>query len=224
MREQDRKDIQKILESIPDEFRVIESEIYQDKIKEFYKISKQIDDKQLEIEENLIQLSDKENLVRLADIGDVKSYRKIEKIIKNNNNPEFKEFANVALKFARMNLEHQLSDEPIAFISSGLGGKGNKLRYYFVLRSKENIGPEREQKLKDELIIICNHSDSEFESIENFWSYVLIKVLVSFEFAIGNVIDELIEKCQFCDKDYFCTNVERPSKELIEQWINGEFD
>ena len=163
-------------------------------------------------------------MVRLAEIGDVKSYRKIEEIIQKRANPELIEFAYVALKFARINLENQLSDEPIGFISSGLGGKGNKLRYYFVIKSAENISQEREQRIQDQLKLICLKSDSEFETIENFGNYVLIKILVSIDFAIGNVIEQLIEKCNFADKEYFCTNVEKPTNELIEKWINDEIE
>lgn len=221
MTEQERKEVQKILDSIPDEIRVIENAINQDIIEEFYKISDQIVDKSLDNEETL---SNKEKLVKLAETGDVKSYRKIEEIIQSNENLELNEFAYVALKFGRLNLENYLSDEPIGFISSGLGGKGNKLRYYFVIKSSENIDVEREMKIKGELQIICSYSYSELESIENFGNYVLIKILVSIEIAIGNVIEGLIDKCKFADKEYFCTNVERPTCELIESWMNGELE
>jgi len=121
-------------------------------------------------------------------------------------------------------LENQLSDEPIGFISSGLGGKGNKLRYYFVIKSAEKISEEREQFIKDELRLICWNADSEFETIENFGNYVLVKILVSVDYAIGSVIEDLIDRCNFADKEYFCTNVEKPTNELIEQWINGDIE
>jgi len=121
-------------------------------------------------------------------------------------------------------LESQLSDEPVGFISSGLGGKGNKLRYYFAITSDENINPKREEHITEELELICRKTDSEVESIENFGKYILVRILVSMEHAIGLVIEALIEKCDFADEGYFCTNVERPTEELIARWMSGEFD
>jgi len=220
----EKKEIKKILDSIPDEFRVIENQINQKTIEEFYELSDQIIEDTLNNKVDFTKKTDKEKLVVLAEIGDIKSYRKIEEIIKENRNIDLVEFAHVALKFARLNLENQLSDEPIGFISSGLGGKGNKLRYYFVIKSSNRVNKSREQKIREELNLICTNSDSELESIENFGNYVLIKILVSIEYAIGNIIEQLIQKCQFADKEYFCTNVERPTNELIEKWINDEIE
>lgn len=216
----EKNEIRKILDSIPEQFRVIEDNINQSAIQEFYDLRERITNN--ENEEGHILNSSKEELVRLAEIGDVKSYRRIEEIIQERAIPNLKEFAYVALKFARINLENQLSDEPIGFISSGLGGKGNKLRYYFVIKSTEHIGEKKELRIKNELKLICLNSDSDLETIENFGNYVLIKILVSIDFAIGNIIEQLIDKCNFADKEYFCTNVERPTNQLIEKWINDE--
>lgn len=218
----EKNEIRKILDSIPEELRVIGDKINQSAIEEFYDLNGQIGDDEREIEST--QNLNKEKLVRLARNGDVKSYRRIEEIIQKTENSDLEEFGYVALKFARINLENQLSDEPIGFISSGLGGKGIKLRYYFVIKSAEKISEEREQIIQDELRLICLNSDSEFETIENFGNYVLVKILVSVDFAIGSVIEDLIDRCNFADKEYFCTNVEKPTNELIEKWINGEIE
>ena len=188
----EKNEIRKILDSIPEELRVIGDKINQSAIEEFYDLNGQIGDDEREVEST--QNLNKEKLVRLARNGDVKSYRRIEEIIQKTENSDLEEFGYVALKFARINLENQLSDEPIGFISSGLGGKGNKLRYYFVIKSAEKISEEREQIINDELRLICLNSDSEFETIENFGNYVLVKILVSVDFAIGSVIEDLIDR------------------------------
>lgn len=218
----EKNEIRRILDSIPEELRVIGDKVNKSAIEEFYYLSERIDSN--EREDKNTQSPNKEKLVRLAKNGDVKSYRRIEEIIQETENSGLEEFAYVALKFARINLENQLSDEPIGFISSGLGGKGNKLRYYFVIKSTDKISEEREQMIQDELRLICLNSDSEFETIENFGNYVLVKILVSIDFAIGNIIEGLIDRCKFADKEYFCTNVEKPTNELIEKWINGEIE
>lgn len=62
-------------------------------------------------------------MVCLSEIGDVKSYRRIEEI-KKSGKPEILDFSFAALKFTGLNLENDLSDEPIGFISNELEGKG----------------------------------------------------------------------------------------------------
>lgn len=229
MTEEEKSEILKLVASIPDEFRVIESQINFEVIDEYYELLEELDGQP----DNLDELGNWENikskeaikklLVKLSKIGDVPSYRKIERIIEAQNS-EIMAFAHVALKFARMNLENQLSDEPIGFISSGLGGKGNKLRYYFAITSDEKIEKDKETFIVDELQKVCARCDSEFEEIENHGNYVLIKILVSIDFAIGIVIEELINECPFIDEGYLCTNVEKPTVEFINQWINGELE
>ncbi len=229
MNEIEKNIIVELLESIPNEFRVIESQINSKSLAEYYelleKLKKEVQSDKLKDLETWSNLKSgkkiKELLVALSEIGDVKSYRRIEEIIESKN-PEINQLAHVALKFARLNLENQLLDEPIGFISSELGGKGNKLRYYFAIKSEKDIEEEKKLVIVKELREICKRSDSEFEQIENHGNYVLIQILVSIDFAIGNVIEELIEKCPFLDQEYLCTNVEKPTNEFVYKWIKGE--
>lgn len=228
MTEQEKDEILKFLESVPNEFRVIENQINPERIDEYYEILERLDDiNELNKTEELSELKSekqfKEKLVRLSEIGNVKAYREIEKITKSKKS-EIRDFAFVALKFARLNLENQLSDEPIGFISSGLGGKGNRLRYFFAIKSEEEIGEEQESIIVKELRRVCERNDSEFEEIENHKNYVLVKILVSMDYAIGNVIEELINKCLFVEEEYLCTNVERPTDEFIRKWIRNEIE
>ncbi len=231
MEEKDKNEIENLLKSIPDEFRVIENKIKGEIINEYYELLENIDNKSqikiLQSQNHWKNLNSpnkiKELLVCLSEIGDVKSYRKIEEIIKSRN-PEILNFSFVALKFARLNLENYLSDESVGFISSELGGKGNKLRYYFVLKSIEKIEKDNESKIVNELHNICNQSDSEFEEIENHGNYILIKILVSIDFAIGDIIEKLTNKYPFIDKEYICTNVEKPTIEFIEKWMINKIE
>jgi hypothetical protein len=61
----------------------------------------------------------------------------------------------LALQENRMLLQTSLLDEQQFFISTGLGGKGKKLRYYlvFINRNRNELLTKTQQKLvKDELI------------------------------------------------------------------------
>ncbi len=219
MTEKEKNEILEILDSIPTEFRIIENRINTEKIEEYYKLSEPNSKKEADINH-----FEKEKLVKLSKQGDVKSYRTIEKTIKDTADKDLIDFAFVALKFARMNLENLLIDEPIGFISTGLGGKENKLRYFFAIKTNGETEKIQEAKILSELEKICDSSESEIESLENFGNYALIKILVPMEQAIGNIIDSLTIKCDFLEKNYFCTNVERPSKELLEKWTNNELE
>jgi hypothetical protein len=229
MNKKEKSEIENILKTIPNKFRVIENKINARNIDEYYNIADDLENKNhgeiLQNQDNWRELKFQKDLkkllVCLSEIGDVKSYRKIEEIIKNCKS-EILDFSYVALKFARMNLENNLSNEPIGFISTELGGKGNKLRCYFVVKSKDKIEKDRESKINDELKIICNQNDSELEEIENHGKYILVKILVSIDYAIGEIIDKLTSKCLFLDENYICNNVEKPTKEFIEKWMNNK--
>lgn len=98
------------------------------------------------------------------------------------------------------------------------------MRYYFVVTSKDKIEKDKESRIIDELKNICDQKDSEFEEIENQGKYVLIKILVSIDYAIGNIIEKLTTKCSFLDEEYICSNVEKPPKEFIEKWMNNKLE
>ena|SRR5680860_1287255 len=231
MNNKEKSEIENLLKSIPNDFRVIENKINTKVIDEYYEMARSLEDKN---QNEIIQNQDKwrelefveeikELLVCLSEIGDVKSYRKIEEITKSGNS-EILDFSYVALKFARLNLENNLSDEPIGFISTELGGKGNKLRYYFVVKSKDEIEKDRESKIINELKNICDQNDSEIEEIENHGRYILVKILVSIDIAIGNIIEKLTNKYSFLDEEYICDNVEKPKTEFIKKWMNNELE
>lgn len=229
MDEKEKLEIENLLKSFPDEFRVIENRINAKTIDEYYKIAHDLEHKyQTEIIQNQVEWTElqtqkeiKELLVYLSQIGDVKSYRTIEDITKNGN-PEILDFSFVALQISRLKLENNLSDEPVGFISSALGGKGNKMRCYFVVYSKGEIEKAKESKISSELKGICVESDSELEEIENHGRYILVKILVSMNYAIGSIIDNLTSKFSFLEEEYICTNVEKPTKEFIENWMASD--
>lgn len=231
MNKAEKTEIKNLLKSIPNEFRVIENKINSKVIDEYYKVADGLEDKnQAEIIQNQDKWTElksqkdiKELLVCLSKIGDVKSYRKIEEITKSGK-PKILAFSYVALKFARLNLENNLSDEPIGFISTELGGKENKLRYYFVVKSKDKIEKDKEIKIINELKDICNQNDSELEEIENHGKYILVKILVSMDYAIGNIIGKLTSKCLFLDEEYICNNLEKPTKQFIGKWMENKLE
>jgi hypothetical protein len=77
-------------------------------------------------------------LVLLAHRGTPESCRTIEKYVKISER-NLRDWALLSLKECRAFLESVLLQEEGGFISTGLGGKDNKLRYYFIVSSKEGL-------------------------------------------------------------------------------------
>ena len=71
-------------------------------------------------------------LSRFAASKDVKAYRLLEEYARHPDD-DVRDWAYMALMESRISLETRLSDEKQVYISTGLGGKGDKLRYYVLM-------------------------------------------------------------------------------------------
>ena len=87
--------------------------------------------KDLIFDENVPTDEKKILLVQLASTNHVEAYRTIEKYLRKPNIKLY-EWAYIALLESRLLLESQILDEDRILVTSGLGGKGNKLRYFIV--------------------------------------------------------------------------------------------
>jgi|GEM_PF-3169489 len=229
MSEEEKNEILKIINSIPEEFRLSEDGISNNTFDEYYKQLEYLDERNFqlkEIEERWKKDNSLESLkmllVLLSKQGDVPSYRKIENILKNEK-LETKDFGFVVLNFARLNLENQLLDQSVGFISTGLGGKRNLMRFYFVFTGKNNLLKE-EKEIKESLKLIQEKADSEIEEIEFNENYLLLKVLISMEVSVADWVEAFLKECHFVNEEYLCTNVEKPEKAFINSWIKDELN
>ncbi len=84
----------------------------------------------------------KEILARLATIEKVECYRVIEAFLEIAEE-DLHDWALLALNESRMLLESKILDENQVFISTGLGGKEEKLRYFVALMSRTKSGSDR---------------------------------------------------------------------------------
>ena len=86
-----------------------------------------------------ISIEEKKNLlVLLASQEKVEAFRAVEKYAYNPD-PELREWSILALQESRMVLQSSLMDEQYVYISTGLGGKGQNLRYFVVFIGRETI-------------------------------------------------------------------------------------
>jgi hypothetical protein len=231
------QNIQKVLENLPENFSILEEQIdieVQMKYFDFVQ-KKRTDELSAECFENRDDLFSentdferkKEILVNIATIDDVKAFRTIEKFVKESNG-EIYQWAVLALQESRMLLQSSLLDEQQVFISTGLGGKGQKIRYYvvFINKNKQGLLTRTQQKLlKDELITVLKSSDGEFETIdftEGFsTAMVMLPLQTDLKSVFRNIIDECNQYGDFLEEDMILTNVKMLSRNEITEMLNG---
>ena len=233
--------IQKALENLPENFNILEEQIDIEIQMQYFEFSRKIRDKERFKEffnkkdelfsEETDEERKKEILSVLATIDNVKAYRTIERFL-GIAEGILKSWAVLALQENRMLLQSSLLDEQQVFISSGLGGKGQKLRYFvvFINQEKEGLLNETQRKLlKDELIYELNQHDGEFELID-FWegfstSQVMLPLRVDLKNVFRNIVDECNQYGNFLQEDMIITNVKVLSKvEIIEMLNKNEDD
>ena len=124
-----------------------------------------------------------------------------------------------------MFLESVLLHEESGFISTGLGGKENKLRYYFIVSSKDGLpfSETHRETLKRGFETISLKYKSEIEEINFEATYAMIGILIPMDVAVGEVIEESISECnkmnEFLFLDYYVTNVRKPTPKEISKYL-----
>ena len=183
--------IRELLGNSPGNFNILEEKIDIDLQMQYFEISKNV-------KENLDQetvLKNKEDIfdptlpektrmtrfAELASIENVEAYRTIEKYISSSQNV-LKEWAILALQESRMLLESRLLDENRVFISTGLGGKGTKLRYFVVLLLKEGkeFSDLNKKIVHNEVEMILQKHKGEIEKISFAANYATLLVMYAF--------------------------------------------
>jgi len=232
---ENNEDIEKLMEGIPDRFDILEQGIDIQTQIEYTNHSHSFDKGELTEEETIglgIILLDKNvpldkkkrALVLLAHLGTIVAFRQIEKYMNHPDN-ELKQWTLLALQECKMFLEGSLCDENMGFISSGLGGLDNKLRYYFLVLPLTNQRFTNTQKeiIKNEFPLVCKDLNSILETIDLSETFIGITVLVPLDIALGTVIETGIKKCNdlgnFVFEYYYATNQNIPDLKEIENII-----
>ena len=240
--EEDRfyQNIQKALEDLPDNFSILEEQIDIEVQMKYFEYTKQNRKKEnaegaFNVREELFN-SDveeerkKEILTSLAVYDDVKAYRTLEKFV-DESQGEIKQWGILAFQESRMLMQSSLLDEQQVFISTGLGGKGKKLRYFVVFLSenqKDLLSASQQKLLKDELAFELNKHEGIFESMdfmEGFSSaLVMLPLTAEIKTVFQNVIDECNQYGGFLQEDLIVTNVKVLSRGEIIQMIHQKKD
>ncbi len=166
----------------------------------------------------------KQLLARLATMEDVAAFRAIESYAQHPDKG-LKDWSALALQESRMHLESHLLEENQVFISTGLGGKNNKLRYFLVLiaRNRQELNAFQLKIIQDEFPYVMQQYDAEIEEFESSGYLATFTLLLPIQFAVKEVFTEGINACNqygdFLRDNCIVTNVKRLTFLEVEAFI-----
>lgn len=168
----------------------------------------------------------KEYLIRLAGTDNVENYRLIEQYT-SIATPDLKDWALMAQNESRFHLISSLSDEDGVFVSTGLGGKNGKLRYFIVfVPNTEGLNADQKKLVIDEVNFLFPRYSSEVENAEISDNFICITALIPMDIAVNEPIKAVIEECLSLgcslSDGYIVTNVKTLSLDDIKKVLNHE--
>lgn len=229
--------LREVTGNMSDRLNILEEQIDVKVQLEYFKLSKKIKKEQSKEESidinNLPKLNtdefsieEKKNiLIQLAGIDDPKAFRCIEEYLKNTSK-ELKDWTTLALQESKMLLESSLLDENQIYISTGLGGKGNMLRYFVVLIGEEidEFADFQQKMISSEFEYALNKNECELENIEFQERFATFMALIPFDVPFQNIFRSALEECNqygsFLKQNFMVTNVKALSIQEIHDFVD----
>ena len=165
-------------------------------------------------------------LVQMAGIPNPEIYRTLESYAKDPD-VDLKDWSKLALQENKLLLESHLLDSRQVFISTGLGGKGHKLRYFVVLINKngDELKPFQQKVVQDEMQYALQRYDSELEKLDFMHQYTTMRVIIPISSDLTKLFREGIDECnQFGDfllNDFIVTNMKELSEVEIKEALSA---
>jgi len=226
------KNLQHSLEKLSGNLHVLETDVPVEKQMEYFRFSEVIrsnfyfSDEQVFDEQMKVLSSDelysspeiKYALAYLAISGSVKAYRAIEAYCEKF--PD--DWAAMSLLQAKITLESELSEEKQVFISTGLGGKGDLLRFYAFFKSngRKTFSDYQRKLIEKEIPYFIRNYQGITEEIQIQDNYFTILFLIRIQVDIKTMLEEAVDECNqfgnFISKGFVITNVKMFSKEEIQ--------
>jgi hypothetical protein len=226
--------IQEILGGAPGSLKVLEDQIDLDLQMEYYEASRKLkhefdDDWAFEHTQYLEEPGYSEQvkmdiLARLASINQVECFRIIEAFSQGAEG-KLKDWSLLALNENRMLLESRLLEENQVFISTGLGGRDSKLRYFVVLLTRvgDEINESQQMVIRNEFDFILKGFDAEVEEVEFSENMASVLLLMPMNHSLNQVFTAAISECNkygdFLREDFIVTNVKTLSFNEIKSYL-----
>jgi len=223
------RNLQYSLEKLQGHLQVLETKVPVEKQMEFFRFSEALrsdllDEQLLEEQMNILTspwstpLDIKYALAFLAISGNVKAYRAIQAYSETHSD----DWTAMSLLQAKITLESELSDEKQIFISSGLGGKGDQLRFFAFFKSNEgkNFSDYQKKLIEKEIPYFIEKYQGTLEKVQIRDKYFTLLFLIHIQIDIKTMLDEAINECNqygnFINNGFIITNVKIFSDEEIQ--------
>lgn len=231
----DLKKIQDAISSLPDNFSILEEQIDVELQMEYFEFTKdrrnnrairnfKLAEKKL-YKPELSELEKKRLLVRLAGHDKVEAFRIIERF-QQQAEGILRNWAILAIQESRMILQSSLLDEQQVFISTGLGGKGQNIRYFITLLKQdvdENFSETQKKLIETEFSYFLNKSEGVLEQIQFEKGLALGLFLFPLKKNLQDIFRSFIDECNqygnFLREDVIITNVKKLSIDEIKAFL-----
>ena len=226
--------IQELLGEMPGNLSILEQKIDADVQLEYYRYAKAMKsdfdpDEVLQAKDSLFMHDlpvegKKKLLVQLASIGNIEAFRTLEKFVLKTE-CGLTDWATLAFQESRLLLESKLLDQNQILISTGLGGKGLKIRYFtiFLTRTGRSFSSFEQKLLSSEILFSLKGCRGELEAVQFDKELCMIISVIPLKVPIHKLFDDLIEECNhyddFLNPDCMITNVKILSANQIRKMI-----
>lgn len=227
--------LQQFLGQLPDNFSILEEQVDVDVQMKYFEQAKQqnreaskeeIIARKNELSSDEIDIeAKKELLILLAGIDNPEAFRIIEKFKKTSKNTELYDWTCIAYHESKMLLESSLLDENQVFISTGMGGKGNLLRYFVVIISENSDEFNNTQKklIFGEVEYSLKKYNAEIEDANFEGKYATLTCLIPLEAPIKDIFQTAIDECNelgnFISDNFIVTNVKKLTAKEIDEFL-----
>jgi len=137
----------------------------------------------------------------------------------------------LALQESRMVIQSSLLGEQQVFISTGLGGKGQNIRYFVAMMHAEanTAFTDTQRKLiESEFRFFLSESEGELEEITFDDHFVTAVFLFPLRQNLHTIFKSFVDECNqfgnFLSEDVIITNVKKLNVEEIEEFIKKTKD
>ena len=166
----------------------------------------------------------KKCLILLAHEGTADACLIIRKFLEVSEDEVLKEWGGLALEEGWLLVESDLFEKPTGMVLTGLGGEGDRLRYFFAVGVKgKDIDFPEFSSIEQRISSVCKEFAAVLEELQIFATYMTVQMLVSMDVAVGEVIERIIiesnREVEWLRREYFVTNSEIPSGEQILRYL-----
>lgn len=239
--ENNLKLIQDAINSLPEDFSILEEQIDIELQMAYFDMAK--NERNEKMDESVITQaktdlykpdssfeSKKQLLVKLAGFDEIEAFRTIESFHKEASGV-IKDWAVLALQESRMVIQSSLLGEQQVFISTGLGGKGQNIRYFVAMIHADygaSFNDTQQKLIESEFQFFLNKSDGELEDMTFVGSFAMAIFLFplkkNLHLIFKSFIDESNQYGNFLNEDVIITNVKKLTVNELKSFVNKTKD